>query len=235
MQSVNIQTTQNVAIGYEVAGVGDRILATLIDSAVLLAYGITVTYLLVEGGFDSIWIFISFYLPIFFYHLFSEIFLQGQSFGKKVLKIKVVKLDGSNATIGAYVLRWITRLIEVDMASGSVAIVAIAMNGKGQRVGDMAAGTTVIKVDRDIAVSSHRVIQNLKSDYEPVFSQVLQLTEKDMLIIKEALKANKQHANPKPVLAATEKVKSLLNIQSELPPVKFLHTIVKDFNYLTSK
>lgn len=234
MQSVNIRTTQNVAIDYAPAGVSDRIGAFLIDTVITIAYLFLAFWLLAMVAIGNGWLFFGAYFPVFFYHLICEIAFNGQSLGKKQMNIKVVRLDGSPATIGGYILRWILRPIDVGMASGVVAILCIMLSNKGQRLGDMAAGTTVIKIGGRVNVTSHQLIKNLDNDYQPVFAEAEHLSSEDVNIIKEALRVNKEQANNQPVLAVTEKVKAHLNIQSDLPPVKFLYTVLKDYSHLTS-
>src|SRR5436190_12628521 len=96
MPIVKVITANNVEIEYEVAGIGDRAVATLIDWLIMIAYGFLV-FLVLEnsslGNNPSMILQISLYLPIFLYHLLCELLLDGQSFGKKVRKIKVIMLD----------------------------------------------------------------------------------------------------------------------------------------------
>ena len=66
MQSISVQTAQNVNIGYETAGVGDRILAFLIDIVIMVAYGFTMIWILSQSGIESTAVMIATYLPIFF-------------------------------------------------------------------------------------------------------------------------------------------------------------------------
>lgn len=235
MQSVNIRTTQNVAIDYETAGLGERIGAFLIDALVLLAYGIAVVWILSEVSIYTYWIFILFYLPAFFYHLICEIAFNGQSIGKRQLKIKVVRLDGTPATIGGYILRWILRPIDIGLFTGGLAVLLIALSDKAQRLGDMAAGTTVVKTGESIKVTSHQLIKNLEDGYEPVFRESQYLTPHEVDIIKEALEVNKQRGDMNPALAVADKVKRHLKIESDLPTIKLLYTILKDYNHLTSQ
>src|SRR5690606_23107781 len=117
---------------------------------------------------------------------------------------------------------------------GAVAMVTIAANGKGQRLGDIAAGTTVVKLVPQHATSSDAVFTQVESDYQPSFLEVQQLSDNDIEMIQQALAVNLEQGNIRPVTLLTEKVKSLLGIESDLPPVKFLYTIVKDYSYVTS-
>ncbi len=236
MPTVSIQTTQNVFIHYPAASLGDRILAYFIDALIMVAYLIAVIILLVQTETNSTAIILSaISIPTLLYHLLFEIFMDGQSPGKKQMGIKVVKIDGSPGTIGSYIVRWLIRIIEVDIMSGAVAMIVIAAGGKGQRLGDMAAGTTVVKLVQQKEVTSKEIFTIAEENYIPTFSQVLQLNDSDIEIINQALRVNRNTGNSKPVLAITEKIKKLLGVESDMPPVKFLYTIVKDYGYYTSK
>ncbi|MEM7107665.1 MAG: RDD family protein [Bacteroidota bacterium] len=235
MQSVNIRTTQNVAIDYATAGLGDRIGAFLIDVLILGAYVIAMALIISRLGIDSDWVFMLFYLPAFFYHLACEIVFNGQSLGKKQLNIKVVRLDGTPATIGGYILRWILRPLDIGIFSGAIAVISIAITENSQRLGDLAAGTTVVKMGQSMKVTSHQLIKNLNSDYQPVFADAQYLTQEEVNIIKEAIEVNKERADMKPAIAVSKKVKDHLKIESELPTIKFLYTILKDYNHYSSQ
>lgn len=235
MQNVNIQTAQNVGIQYEIAGIGLRMGAFAIDMVVIVAYIIGMVILLDLIDLQAGWVMLMFYLPVFFYHFLCEVFFEGQSIGKRQLNIKVVKLDGTPPTLGGYFLRWILRPIDILIFSGGIGVLSILMTKNSQRVGDIAAGTTVVKVGRKVHVEAHEIIKTLEEDYKVSFPEVSRLSDKQIDIIKQALAVNKRQANIKPVLAITNKTKEFLEIQSDLPPVKFLYTVVKDYKYLTSK
>lgn len=235
MQTVNVRTTQNVVIDYPVASLGDRILAYFIDALIIIAYFIVCVILIGFAEIGSVAIIISLItIPMFLYHLMFEIFMNGQSPGKRQMNIKVVRLDGTPATIGNYVIRWLMRIIEIDILSGAMAMVVIAINGKGQRLGDIAAGTTVVKLVEQKAVTAKEVFTLTDENYVPVFQQVIQLNDNDIELIQQALEVNRTTGNLRPVMAVTEKVKSNLGIQTDLPPVKFLYTIVKDYGHITA-
>jgi uncharacterized RDD family membrane protein YckC len=235
MQTVSVRTTQNVVIDYPVASLGDRILAYFIDALIIIAYFIVCVILIGFAEIGSVAIIISLItIPVFLYHLMFEIFMNGQSPGKRQMNIKVVRLDGTPATIGNYVIRWLMRIIEIDILSGAMAMVVIAINGKGQRLGDIAAGTTVVKLVEQKAVTAKEVFTLTDENYVPVFQQVIQLNDNDIELIQQALEVNRTTGNLRPVMAVTEKVKSNLGIQTDLPPVKFLYTIVKDYGHITA-
>ncbi|HNP06276.1 MAG TPA: RDD family protein [Cyclobacteriaceae bacterium] len=236
MQAIRVRTTQNVFIEYPVGSVGDRILAFLLDRLILIVYSIFIVALFINANMEVAWIWmITLGLPWLFYHLLFEVFMNGQSPGKRVMKIQVVRLDGTPPTIGNYIMRWIFSFIDYYVLSGVIAVVIIAMGGKGQRLGDVVAGTSVIKLTERGEVAAGEIFVSPEETYEPTFTQVIQLTESDIELIQRALEVNRDHGNAQPLMVVTERIKSLLGIQTDLPPIKFLYTIVKDFNHITSK
>ncbi|MBT8264498.1 MAG: RDD family protein [Muriicola sp.] len=235
MQSVNIQTAQNVNISYEAASVGDRIIAFLIDAIVRIMYSLGIVEILSRIGIDnSTAILLIVLLPSFLYYLWMEIFFNGQSLGKMALNLKVVMLDGTQPTIGAYLIRWLIRIIDITLFTGGVAVLTIIINGKGQRIGDIAASTTVVKLQGKVSVKRHELLKKMPESYQVTFDNAAQLTDTDVAVILEALNTYKVYANRTPVETVAQKVKNLLEIESDLPSVKFLYTIVRDYNYLTS-
>jgi uncharacterized RDD family membrane protein YckC len=236
MQTIQVRTTQNVFIHYPVASVGDRILGYLLDQIIKIIYAIAVGILLYNTDVEDEWIWISIIgIPWLFYSVLFEIFMNGQTPGKRALNIQVIRLNGTPATIGDYILRWIFALIDFGILSGAIAVILIAAGGKGQRLGDLVAGTSVVKLTEQKEITANEIFVPADAGYEPTFNQAIQLNEKDIEIIQRALEVNRDQGNPKPMLAVTEKIKTQLGIQTDLPPVKFLYVLIKDFNHLTSR
>lgn len=235
METIRVRTTQNVFIEYPIASLGDRMLAYLIDAIILTAYNFLCFFILDEYTFSTTVNVLIITLPFLLYHPLFEILMNGQTPGKRQMRIKVVSLDGSSPTIGAYLMRWLFRLVEVFALRGALAIVTIAASGRGQRLGDVAAGTSVVKLVRQEATSSDNVFASAEEGYEPSFLQAAQLNDRDLGTIYDALEVSRDTGNPVPVNMLTDKVKSVLGIESDLPPVKFLYTIIKDHNQLVSR
>jgi len=233
MQTINVRTTQNVLIDYPIAGLFDRIFAFFIDLVIFVAYLILAFYVAGKLQIVSDWVSILIYLPAFFYTLVFEISMNGQTPGKRALEIKVVRLDGNSPTIANYIMRFILWPVDV-LLSGSIAITFILLTKNGQRLGDLAAGTTVVKLTKRGVLTGQEIVQNLTQDYQPQFPQVIHLTDRDIGVIKEVLNLNVTLGNDKPVYALAAKIMSLHGIQTDMPPVKFLYTVLKDYHHLTS-
>ncbi|MBX2897316.1 MAG: RDD family protein [Cyclobacteriaceae bacterium] len=236
MQTIQVRTTQNVFIQYPLASVGDRILAYLFDRVVVIAFMIALGTFLFYAKIQSEWVWILLLaFPYIFYSVFFEIFMNGQTLGKHLLKIRVMRLNGTPATIGDYVLRWVFAILDFGFLGGAIAVILVAAGGKGQRLGDLVAGTTVIKLVEQKEITAEQVFVTAETEYQPVFMQAVQLTERDVELIQRALEVNRDVGNAAPMLAVTEKVKTQLGIQTDLPPIKLLYTLIKDFNHLTSR
>ncbi len=242
MQTVSIETAQNVTIDYETAGVGERILAAMVDYIILFAYAflVIVAYIFAGDYIKSFTVafFIIMGLPAFLYDLICETAMDGQSFGKKLIGIKVVKLDGTQPSVGSYLLRWILRIIDISFMGGAVAVVTILLNGRGQRVGDIAAGTTVIRLKQSVKISD-TILVPLGDDYRPVFPEVEKLDDGTVTIIKEVLdfeKKNRTAASTKEILRrAGTKLEGAMNVAAGMEPKEFLETVLRDYNYFHGK
>ncbi|WP_017733215.1 RDD family protein [Nafulsella turpanensis] len=235
MQKVGIQTTQNVLIDYEVAGLGERIGAYLLDALLLGAYLLVLVYINIEIQTLPIYVNVVLVLPVFLYHLICEVFFNGQSLAKKQLHIKVVRLDGTSPGLGSYLLRWILRPVDF-LLYGSVAILCILIGGKGQRLGDIAAGTTVVKYRKDTFTRMQPVYAPVQDeDHVVTFPQVNRLTDEDIALIRETLQLYRRTANGQPVQLMSDKAKELLGVETNMPPVKFLNVLLKDYQHLSTQ
>lgn len=235
MSALAINTPQNVVIEYEPASVGDRILAALLDALVIVGYvvGVTIFFIRLDlRGAGAPALYVLSYLPAFFYDLICELTMDGQSFGKRQMKIKVIRLDGAQPSLGNYLLRWLFRLIDVTLSMGGLAILTLMINGKGQRLGDLAAGTTVVKIKPQASLAD-TIFARLEENYQPVFSEVSRLSDQDLGIVKEVLDATVSDANldERLLLKAKTAIAAKMGVTTEMKPRLFLRTVLKDYNY----
>jgi uncharacterized RDD family membrane protein YckC len=244
MENIGIETTQNVDINYNIASIGDRVVAQIIDLLIIVGFlfATIVLWTMVFNTFSNsdfyfpVAISIILYLPVFLYDFICELFLNGQSLGKKIFKIKVVKIDGSQPGIGSYFLRWLLKPIDVFFTYGSVGIITMLINGKGQRLGDLAANTTVIKLKTEVKLEEI-LIPKLAENYEIKFPQVSLLTDRDIQILKEVLN-HRKNTDSNSYQNILEKAKAgianKMDVQSEMNALFFLDTVVKDYTHLNS-
>lgn len=235
MENLYIETSQNVEIEHNIASVGERLLAHLLDYCFFFAYFFLMIFFESIVKFSGLTIAMIILLPMVFYDLFFEIVYNGQNPGKMIMKIKVVKLDGSSPEISSYLLRWVFRIIDNLLISGSIAIVTILINGKGQRLGDIAAGTTIIKLKRKFNLSD-TILVNLPHGYKITFEEVKMLSEVDISTIKDVLTFIRN--NPKSYRSnqigeiAKNTIEKKLNISSSIHYHQFLQLIMNDYNFI---
>ena len=233
MPRVKIETTQNVALNFEVATIGDRMLGGIIDELIKLTYFIFALIILnkVNLKINTDYIFyIVVLLPIMIYSLVSEIFFNGRTVGKMAAKTKVMRLDGSQPDVSNYFLRWVLRLIDIYLLGlPAIAIVSIVISDKGQRLGDLAAGTTVIKMRRRVFLSD-TILSQAKATYIPVFEQVKILNDADISIIKSIYLSASKDQNFEIIQSLARKISEVMNVHTQLPPIQFILTVLKDYS-----
>jgi uncharacterized RDD family membrane protein YckC len=246
MKTIEIITTQNVAIDYELSGVRDRVIAFFIDGIIYLGFvffmiliiSSTSAILYELGEFIFTFITLGLYLGWIFYHVLFEIFNNGQSLGKKALGIKVVRIDGKEPRLFDFLLRGVFHLVDTLFTAGVVGVVLIASTDKTQRLGDMAANTTVIKKrsSRQFQLMDILGIQNTET-YEPMYPEVTRLNEQEMLLIKNAISRYQEFPNKahqEAIVLLTERLTEILGLK-DVPKgkIKFLKTLLKDYIVLT--
>ncbi len=168
-----------------------------------------------------------------------DIIFDGQSVGKMAMGFRVVKLDGTHATLSDYLIRWSFRMIDIYFSFGAIAIIMISSSKSGQRLGGTLSNTTVIRLKsksklriRDI-LSIHSI-----KNYTPKFPEVQQLSGEEMMLIKNTITRYNKYSN----MAHKELVRDLVKHLAKTlsipypPPMRdilFLNTLVKDYVVLT--
>jgi len=242
MSTVKVITANNVEIEYEVAGIGDRAIATLIDWLIMFAYFFIVYKIITTTSLQydlSITVIIMLYLPVFLYHLIFEMFLDGQSIGKKAMGIRVVMLDAGRPAFLNYFLRWIITPLEFGFGGlGVVSLIICAANGRGQRLADIFAGTTVIRLVPKTSITDTIIAPEPDPNYVATFEQVLQLTDREMNLIKMVQKQLRYKSKAEALYFAEKTKDSIckkLEITSELDGLSFINTILKDYQHLATQ
>ncbi|WP_294276307.1 RDD family protein [uncultured Chryseobacterium sp.] len=247
MSQIAINTSQNVNINFNTANVGERMLAFIIDLLIKVAYVIVILYVFfglfdlgrLLSGMDRwsvIAVYIALTFPVYIYPVVLESLMEGQTPGKKLMKIRVVKIDGYQASFGDYMIRWVFRLIDTSFA-GVIGLISMIVSKNNQRLGDMAAGTAVISLKNNINIS-HTILENLKEDYLPSFPQVIALSDNDMRIIKDNFLKAVRTDDRQVINRLSEKIKSILKLDidhSKMTERQFINVIIKDYNYYTGK
>ncbi|MBN2681293.1 MAG: RDD family protein [Bacteroidales bacterium] len=242
MRTIDINTSQKVTISYEIAAFQDRLFAYIIDALIItgaiLIFGIIFRSTIFDIQGQMFFIFIA--LPIFlFYNLLCEIYLNGQTPGKRAMKLRVIKMDGSELSSSDLLIRWIFRSVDIYLSLGSVSAMLISSSNYGQRLGGILSHTVVIRLSPKVEFNLKDILSIYSSEqYNPVYTQVKQLKEKDVLLIKNTIdryNLYKNDAHKEAVLLLIERVCNLLNIPKpkSANSIVFLKTIVKDYVVLT--
>lgn len=231
-----------MTIEYELAPLYQRLLAFLLDLAVVVAaYFLLFLIGLWIIGYGSAMTYYTYLVLIpvvVFYTPVLEIFLNGQTIGKLALGIRCVKLSGKQATAGDYMVRWLFSIIDIYLCIGSIAAILISSTDKNQRIGDIVANTVIIKL-RPSRVLGLRDLLNIHSidNYQPRYPEVKYLSEEDMLLVKTVLERHRKYANDAHRDAMDELIKKLMPtlnvVKLQQEKYDFLRTILNDYIVLT--
>ena len=147
-----ISTPERVAFQYEIAGIGSRFLAQVVDGLVITAALIVVSILAAAlgGVFSSPELGLLVELILVFvllagYFLVSEAVWNGQTLGKRSARLRVVGDHGEPLTIGQAIIRNLIRIVDFLPFFYGIGMLTLFINGRGKRLGDFAAGTLVVR------------------------------------------------------------------------------------------
>jgi uncharacterized RDD family membrane protein YckC/uncharacterized membrane protein SpoIIM required for sporulation len=157
-QHLPIETPEHVLLDLEIAGVGSRLLAAVIDSAIVAAimlagallvvvlgsFGLVPSSALGRAWIAALAIGLGFALGNGYFILFEGL-RGGQTPGKRLVGIRVVRETGHPVTLGAAALRNLLRIADFLPPPYLVGLALIAFHPRGKRLGDLAAGTVVVR------------------------------------------------------------------------------------------
>ena len=242
MKSIQIVTPQNVLIEHELASVVLRALAFLIDQIVITLFLVFMFVFFefagMRGMLEEIFVYIIIIPVYFLYSLLFESFNYGQTLGKMMVGVKVRRLDGNEISFTEAATRWLMRVPDVFISAGALAAILVSSTERSQRMGDILAGTIVIRQVANNNVTVDNLLKiNTVENYQPRYPEVLNLDEKDVVLIKQALIRFSKYKNVAHTEAIDElvsKLKTVLRIEKiEQPKVEFLRTLIKDYIVLT--
>lgn len=240
MNIISITTSQNIELEYELGSVGDRILGSIIDGIIKTAYAIFVMATFVFGNsrvFSGLYIvfLVLLALPFVFYNLASELLLNGQSVGKKIMGIKVISLSGEPPSFSQYLNRWVFRLVDFTLSGNMIGVIMIAATEKKQRLGDLVAGTVLVKTTPRTQTNNILFQPTDAATYSITYPEVINLKDRDVQLIKEIILSVMRTGNLMLATRAQHKIEEILRVKSRHnDPISFLQTILADYNHLTS-
>lgn len=265
MKRLQVNTTQNVKINFELAHVGLRLGAFVIDNILKFAYVYFVMQLFnlrllvaTEDGWSVKAVTVVLILPVTLYSLYQEVLMNGQTLGKRALKIRVITKDGFKPSFTDYLIRWFLRIADFNLffligvyvyALGMshlealfyvlffmgkmIGFFMILFTKNNQRIGDFAANTTVVTL-KDEVKFSHTILENISETYKPKFAAVIKLSDNDARIIKDTYRKARKTKDYKTIKKLKLKVEEVTGITAEnLTDFEFIDIVLKDYNYYT--
>jgi hypothetical protein len=184
--------------------------------------------------------------------------MNGQSIGKKIMGLQVVNENGGRPSISQFLIRWLIRTADLMVVIiillnvlvfmnrellgaliGSILllitdVILVISTRKGQRLGDILAKTILIRNNTKGSIED-TVFMAVADNYVPTFPEIMQLSDRDINAIKRILETAKKKGDHEMALAASEKIKSHLKINTTFSPFDFLEVLLKDYNYLSTK
>lgn len=254
-RTIDFRSAQNVSIEYELASIGHRVAAGLIDFFAFVIYFIVLS---IVFGSSSLYIedpsMMEFFflllmkLPFILYFPVIEYFTHGQSLGKYILGIRVVTVSGERPGLREVFTRWLFKgdwvWLKADLfvllwfGIGIMGIIFAATSQRRQRLGDLMANTLVVK-NRSSVQYNLRDVLSIKDqeNYTPTYSNVTRFTDDDMILIKNVIVRVKRYPNDatkKLAIELADKSAQLIGLeQTPERRLEFLQTLLNDYVVLT--
>ncbi len=198
MDYITITTPENIEIKYRLAGVGSRLAASVIDMfLVILAIiivNVTLIFLILDENFYNLlnfnlsgwvvaFIIISTFIIYFGYFIISELTMKGQSLGKKLFKLRVIRENGQPV---GFVQSLIRNLFKYFIDFFGFGVICIFFSKKCRRFGDMAASTIVIAEDSALLDTQSLTLDSLIKDETAIIeNDKYSISNEEYYLLKE--------------------------------------------------
>jgi uncharacterized RDD family membrane protein YckC len=259
MPILSVSTAFNLDLDFECAPFPKRLGAFMLDTILLTVY----VYFLSKIGIQNrvyldenlqlIFDLIT-YIPLAMYHLICELAFKGQSFGKKVMKLRVISADGSVPSVAQLLLRWFCNpsgfiligILIVIFYGGIWGLITTAfyfadfilvlVTKYSQRIGDLAAQTVVVTHKLPYSIDD-TIYKKVDEDlYQVRYPEVIKLSDRDINTVNNILLQFKKYKVNHYVQTVVDKVQNVLKIEmQEEGNIEFLERLIRDYNYLTQK
>lgn len=244
MNGYEITTAHNVRLRYDYASLGHRMLAYIIDNlikvgyfiAIFLVYFFLVRYKIISTNYYLVAALavIFFFIPYMFYSLLMDYFMNGQSPGKRVMKIKVVSLDTEQLSFGQCLIRWLFRIIDFGFCSGLIAVLAVATSAKKQRVGDILAGTIVVSMKNEKTLDD-TIYAQVATNHTVRYENAGRLSAREIEIIKEVIRQYDQEDKYDLLSVTADRVRQAIGADNDLHDIAFLKAVLEDHYTLAAR
>lgn len=269
MPVIRVATNFNIDLEFTSAPFHKRLIAWALDLILQVFYLIIANRFLsslmrnmdpsVDNDYNLWAIVLLLLLPFLMYHVTCEILMNGQSIGKKLMRIRVVSENGGRPGFSQLIIRWLIRTSDymllliilyaptammfggsfIAAIAGSVILlfadlVLVNATAKNQRLGDLLAHTMLINTRQQGDIQD-TIFLEVEQSYQPRFPQIMQLGDRDINSLKHILETARRRGDYDLAHTAAEKVKTHLNIETGMSPFDFLEVLLKDYNYLSVK
>lgn len=210
-ETLVIETPERVPLHFALASIGNRFLACALDHAIqgftialiALASMIIANVSAIQAFFESApkWVFAIMIVLLFLtfsgYFAFFEWIWSGQTPGKRWLKLRVIREDGRPITFWEAAVRNLLRTLDMMPAPFySIGLISVFVSNRDQRVGDMVAGTVVVREREAEAPEFSQVFASPVSDpalrrsFKPVdfTANLNSLTESEIQVVETFLR-----------------------------------------------
>jgi len=176
MDYITITTPENIEIEYRLAGLGSRLAAVFVDILIQTVAIIAIYAIILFGimqidfsrlnmadiqGIGPALLIISAFVIYMGYYVAFEFVMKGQTPGKKLFKLRVIRGNGQPVSLNHSIVRNILRYF-VDLSG--VGVICILLTKLHKRVGDMAASTIVVAENPDTGIICLNRISEYRTD-----------------------------------------------------------------------
>jgi uncharacterized RDD family membrane protein YckC len=152
---VRVRTPENIELEYQLAGIGSRAVAQILDLLILMATYAFLAIAVLYWGLShllnaatpyivGVAVFLYFFL-FWGYFILFEYYMSGQTLGKRIIKLRVVHQDGRHTSFLSVLLRNVFRLIDILPSGYLVGLIVMILDPRERRLGDLVAGTIVVQ------------------------------------------------------------------------------------------
>ena len=260
MALLKVSTPFNIDLDFNVASVVKRSIAYLLDIGIAMVYVLVLQLTIfdqqveIEQLFQAAYLFLLI-IPLYSYHFLSEVFMKGQSLGKKIMGIRVVDANGNAASTSQLFLRWILSMPNmifpflcyyiwyspyVIMILAVVAlpdVIAMSANSSGKRIGDIAANTAVVSTKNVLHIDQTIFKEvSLETGYTAKYPEVMRLTDKDINSLKDLTQKKRTRDLDDYSDRVASRIEEVLSINNQSGDAySFFEELLTDYNYFTLK
>jgi uncharacterized RDD family membrane protein YckC len=163
-----VDTPENIEFAYEIAGIGSRLLAAIVDTLLLVLLELALAFVMgvllqqigllnlgdgLESGLLALWGALAF-LFLWGYYLAFELLWNGQSPGKRLLGLRVIQAGGRPIGFAASAIRNLMRLVDLLPGLYGIGVLSMFIDPRARRLGDLAAGTLVVREQHALTLES---------------------------------------------------------------------------------